>query len=362
MKIIHCADLHLDSKMTTNLDKEKATERKLELLNAYNKMLNYATSNDVDAIIIAGDLFDTRSITKRAKNTVLDGIYSHESIEFYYLQGNHDSLNFFDEMEELPANLHLFDDTWKSYNIGNVVITGAELDKNNKSSIYNSLVLDNDMVNIVVMHGQESASKSDKTETINLKQLRNKGIDYLALGHIHTYKKEKLDNRGVYCYSGCLEGRGFDECGPHGFVLLDIDEETKKIESEFIEISFRNLYEVNVDVTGCMTTREASVKVKEMLDECDYDSRHLIKIVLSGEVDFENDIDEDTLLAEYKDDYYFMKVYNETNLKVDYNEYAKDESLKGEFVRLIMEADDIPEEEKPFVIKYGIKLLKGEEV
>ena len=58
-----------------------------------------------------------------------------------------------------------------------------------------------------------------------------KNIDYLALGHIHKYKQAELDQRGVYCYSGCLEGRGFDECGEKGFVLLDIDEESLKLKT-----------------------------------------------------------------------------------------------------------------------------------
>jgi exonuclease SbcD len=56
------------------------------------------------------------------------------------------------------------------------------------------------------------SSSKDKTEVISLKELKNKAIDYLALGHIHSYKMEQLDSRGVYCYPGCLEGRGFDEC------------------------------------------------------------------------------------------------------------------------------------------------------
>ena len=53
--------------------------------------------------------------------------------------------------------------------------------------------------------------------------LKNKNIDYLALGHIHGYKEAPLDGRGKYCYPGCLEGRGFDECGKKGFVLLNIE-------------------------------------------------------------------------------------------------------------------------------------------
>ena len=66
--------------------------------------------------------------------------------------------------------------------------------------------------NKVITNMQELQSK------IEVYELKNKNIDYLALGHVHKYKMEKLDNRGIYCYSGCLEGRGFDECGDKGCV------------------------------------------------------------------------------------------------------------------------------------------------
>ena len=51
MKIIHCADLHLDSKMTSNLSKEQAKERKMEILRTYSRMIEYAKNNDVKAKI-----------------------------------------------------------------------------------------------------------------------------------------------------------------------------------------------------------------------------------------------------------------------------------------------------------------------
>lgn len=65
-----------------------------------------------------------------------------------------------------------------------------ELTPENSGSIYNTLSLDVDQCNIVVLHGQESEySARDKAEIIHLTALKNKGIDYLALGHIHSYKK-----------------------------------------------------------------------------------------------------------------------------------------------------------------------------
>ena len=65
MKIIHCADIHLDSKMSANLTKEKARERKTELLTTFQNMVAYGAEQGVAAIIIAGDLFDTKRIRYR---------------------------------------------------------------------------------------------------------------------------------------------------------------------------------------------------------------------------------------------------------------------------------------------------------
>ena len=45
MKIIHCADLHLDSKMESNLDREAASMRRDELLDTFERMVTYAAEN-----------------------------------------------------------------------------------------------------------------------------------------------------------------------------------------------------------------------------------------------------------------------------------------------------------------------------
>ena len=71
MKILHCADIHLDSAMTANLDKDKARERRNELLASFKDMVGYAVKERIGVIIIAGDLFDTRNISVGAKKEVL---------------------------------------------------------------------------------------------------------------------------------------------------------------------------------------------------------------------------------------------------------------------------------------------------
>ncbi|MBQ4069674.1 MAG: metallophosphoesterase family protein [Lachnospiraceae bacterium] len=362
MKIIHVADLHLDSKMTANLDNIKAKERRNELLITFNNMISYAVKNNIQAIIIAGDLFDTKNVSMAAKNVVRQAIENNSGIDFYYLKGNHDAESFLAQLDPIPDNLKLFSGDWTSYDLEeDIVLTGVELDKNNSNSIYNSLVLNMDKFNIVTLHGQESEhQKKDKAETINIGELRNKGIDYLALGHIHTYKKATLDARGIYCYPGCLEGRGFDECGEHGFVVIDI--ENKRCQTTFVPFACRNLYTVDVDVTGSMSTVDIAEKIRGLLDKKDYSPSGLLKLVLCGEIDVECEKDVDFLSKRFESGYYFLKIYDETKLKVDYNQFALDESLKGEFVRTVMSSADLTDEDKATIVRYGIQALAGEEL
>ena len=156
MKIIHCADLHLDSKMNANLSADKAKERKAELLNTFVRMLEYASEYDVEAVLIAGDMFDTKNISATTKNTILSNIKKYSHINFYYLKGNHDFDNFLSGVEVVPENLKLFSSSWRSYEEGDIVITGLELSKDNNATSVMSLMLDPDKFNIVMLHGQES--------------------------------------------------------------------------------------------------------------------------------------------------------------------------------------------------------------
>ena len=365
MKLIHCADLHLDSRMSANLDKEKAKERKGEILHTFERMVAYAAQNGVAAILIAGDMFDARNISATVRNTVLYQIDGHPEITFYYLRGNHDSDNFLSDLEEIPGNLKLFGAEWTAYGEadGKVVISGIELSAENVGAACVSLTLDAGKCNIVMLHGQEAESAAkDRTAVINLKALRNKGIDYLALGHIHAYKKEKLDARGIYCYPGCLEGRGFDECGEHGFVLLDVDEETGRYTHEFIPFARRNLYTVEVDVTDCRTTAEMSGRMDQTLREAGCRPDSLVKVVLRGMLDVACEKDVQYLLAGLNSRFYYGKVYDETTLRIDVEDYRYDESLKGEYVRQVMADDALSDEDKKLIIRYGLQALAGEEV
>lgn len=366
MRLIHCADIHLDSRMTANFDKTKAAERRAELLNTFVRMVRFAEKNEVSAILIAGDMFDTSEVSALTRNIVLDTIANTSDITFFYLKGNHDRDGFIDSLQTVPTNLKLFGNEWISYKVAddsNVIVTAIELSADNAAGCYDALSLNADDINIVMMHGQEMNSKpGDNAECINIRDLQGRYIDYLALGHVHSFKKIRLDGRGVYCYPGCLEGRGFDEPGHHGFVLLEIDESTREVNRRFVPFASRELVTLKVNISECINTAEIITSIEDSLMEKPVEAKNLLEIVLHGETDVECEKNLEFIKKRFESEFYFVKISDRSGLKLDYEAYKHDESLKGEFVRKVMESDELSQSEKMEVLKFGFKAISGEEI
>jgi DNA repair exonuclease SbcCD nuclease subunit len=355
MKLIHCSDLHLDSKMEHNLTAQQARERNHEICATFSRLVAYATQQHVDAVLLAGDLFDTQRVSTQTAMFVLDTVRSAGSVEFFYLRGNHDeSRDVFAGME-LPDNFKAFGPDWTSYRLGCAVITGLELNRDNWSDFYDTLSLNRDDTNIVLLHGQISTQPGE--ETIALPKLKHKHIDYLALGHIHSFQLDKLDDRGSWCYCGCLEGRGFDECGEKGFVLLTVQD--AKVQPEFVPFASRSLHEADVDITDCLTVNELFSAITAAADSIP--TRDLVKFTLRGSYSLETQKDLRFLQKMLDGRFYFSKIKDESTLRIRKEDYAHDASLKGEFIRTVL-ASDRPQEEKEQIILLGIRALSGEEV
>ncbi len=343
MKIIHCADIHLGSKMES-FPKEIAESRKLEVRNAFLRMLSFAKDNGVEGILLCGDVFDRDKPFKKDVDFFYDVVENAPEITFFYLRGNHDREG---ETRALP-NLKPFTNEWTSYDLGSVTVSGIELGEENKRSYYSTLSLDEGGLNILMLHGQVG-------EEISLLKLREKNIDYLALGHIHEYAEGRIDERGRYAYSGCLEGRGFDETGGKGFVLLEIDE---GIRATFYPFSQREIFKVAVDVSSL---KEGSAMARRVREQVQFQKENIYRVELVGEVDL--DVDEFARDVEgyLRGECAYLTVKDNTKRKIDYAAYGGDKSLRGEFVRAVAESD-FTEEERAQMLAYGLKALEGREV
>ena len=348
MKIIHCADVHLGSRMN-KFPKDKADERAREIRASFERMISYAKNEGIDTILLAGDIFDSDRPFKKDKEFFYSAVRRNSEITFFYLRGNHDGKESYTEEIE---NLKTFGDEWTSYTLGwNVVLSGIEIDRSNCLSMYSSLKLDPDNVNIVMLHGQ--AGEGFGECKVSIPRLKNKNIDYLALGHIHGQGEAKIDERGLSVYSGCLEGRGFDEIGEKGFMVYDTD--TKEV--NFVPFACRTIEERSIDISDVHDGYSVARKIK---NEIKIDKKNLLRLNLVGEVDF---VDENLAadVEKYISDIcYYVSVKDNTRLKIDYSSFKDSLSLKGEFVRLVTgEALDDGDRQK--ILDLGLRALSGQE-
>ncbi len=358
MKFIHTADLHLDSKMD-RMSYEKSKIRREEILRTFERLCEYANEKGVMAVIIAGDMFDTAKVSLKTKARVLHAISLYPNVDFLYLSGNHDEDNFIKDIETLPKNLKVFNDSLTSFKYENVVISGVKLTPYNSKTIYDNISLDENDVNIVTMHGQVVGYKSEeKAEVISIPRLKDKNIDYLALGHIHEHAEGKIDERGNYAYSGCLEGRGFDELGEKGFIEITVN--GKELTTEFIKFSTRELVTFEYNVNDKLDFLTVKTEIINYLTK-NVDLSSLVKVVVKGERKTDFEIDVEGLSARLNELFFFAKVYDKTQILLTEEDYIHDKSVRGEFVRAVWESD-LSNDLKSKILSRGLNALKGEDL
>ena len=92
MKIIHCADLHLGSRLTSLPAGTIRETRKNEILSTFNKMIDYAKRNDIKIILMSGDVFDSDRPAKKDKRFFYDAINANEDITFLRLNESYSNV------------------------------------------------------------------------------------------------------------------------------------------------------------------------------------------------------------------------------------------------------------------------------
>ncbi len=352
MKILHTSDLHIGSALTSRLSQDKIRERKGELLSNFERMIEEAVYERVSLFIIAGDLFDTERITKSTKDRVLTAIARCPGIDFLYLSGNHEKDALTEGGTPLPKNLKLFGENWTSYDFGEVCVTGRSTIV---PGMFESLDLDYRKTNIVVLHGALADGKSGG-EIVGKRELEGKHIDYLALGHYHSYSAHKIDETGVAIYAGTPEGRGFDEVGEKGFVMIEAD--GRHVHYEFRPFAKRKLRIVDVDLSGAESRGEVDTRVDSALSGIG--SSDLVRVRLVGKRPPEMFPDLGAVTSRWQNAFYHFEIKDESSILINPEDYKYDRSLKGEFIRLVSSKTDISDEEKDKIIRTGLAALMGE--
>ncbi len=342
MKLIHTADIHLDSPLSgvTN-----PNERRHELLVALNEMSEYANNNGVNAIIVAGDLFDENNTSEQTVRSVAD-IVGRSKASWFVMRGNHGGAAPYVLLHKLAAQINFFGEDWTFYNLGNVTICGRELGRND-AEYWQRLKLDTSRYNILVLHGDVD----DPTYgLIDKNVLAACGAKYIALGHRHTFSEQRF-GRVRACYSGVLEPRGFDECVQTGFV--EIDTETDKI--KFLNQSIRTVVTKRINVTGVQSDLALERAISDAV--ADVSKRNYLNAVLYGELSAGLHLS--MVAARVLEGKYFaLRVKDETSAQLNIHTIAEEVSLRGEFVKQAMQITD--EQLRKDVLKMGLDALNGE--
>ena len=353
MKLIHTSDIHLASKLSTRLPSSKVNARRRELTENMLRLTRAAEHHGATGIIIAGDLFDSDRITKRELDSVLSVIKGAPDIKFFYLPGNHER-DVLTKHGDVPENLYVFGKSWSSVNFGTVTLYGRS---ETAAGMFDSLMPDPLSVNIVVLHG-ELRDRSAEGDVIGLNDIGDKKIDYLALGHYHSYSATPFGTkrRGYAVYCGTPEGRGFDETGKKGFCLLNI--ENSEVTHTFIPFAKRVLHEIEVDITGALETHELEMRISRAI--CDIPAADMVRVTFTGGRELELRCNTDYLTNKVGQGFYYFEIKDKSKLCTRAEDYRYDKSLRGEFIRLCLEDETLGDKEREMIIHCGLSALAGE--
>jgi len=225
MKILHSADWHLDSPVLGRTDTQTA-QLKAALLSIPGKVAAAAKAEQCDLVLLSGDLFDgpwTQESCKALRDA-LDEI----SVPVCISPGNHDYLATDSpwQREIWPENVHIFtSETIESISVPalDCRIYGAAFTGPEAGPLLQDFRAEcTERYAVAVLHGDPTQTNSPYCP-ITAAQIRESGLDYLALGHIH--KGGSLTAGSTLCaWPGCPMGRGFDELGPKGVLITTLDE------------------------------------------------------------------------------------------------------------------------------------------
>ena len=159
-------------------------------------------------------------------------------------------------------------------------------------------------------------------------------------------------------YPGCLVPRGFDETGEKGFIELEIN--NRRLSAKFIPLKGRCFVSVKVDISLLHTHLEIQEKIYHAIK--DIDSINFVEVILTGTffVDTEKHID--SFIEHFKDSFFFFRIKDETTLFINPKDYENDITLKGEFVRTVLNNKDLDQSLKDEILVCGLKALLGGDI
>lgn len=226
LKFLHIGDVHLNK---TFITKDEQIRKKMvrSLEQTFMNAVEYCIDNKLDALVIAGDLFDQPKVSYRKRAFIIRAFEKLKlnNVMVYYASGNHDYTDMNSDIRKIdyPDNVFtFFDSTPKSYSIKGYTIVGCGhmVEKETRNLI--ELFPPGDVAVVHSMiHSSISNNEGDYLPS-DIKTIEKKNYKYTALGHIH--KRGSINKDKNIFYSGCIQGLNINEAGNKGGYLVEIDE------------------------------------------------------------------------------------------------------------------------------------------
>ena len=156
--------------------------------------------------------------------------------------------------------------------------------------------------------------------------LEEKGFDYVALGHIHKLDYNTYENQKIV-YPGSTMSLGFDELGTHGMIVGELNNGLKL---KFVPLDDEEFVKRKLSVDNMYSKEE----LIESINEMNINSNEYVEIILTGRRNFEINIYE---LQKFLQNNRIIKVKDETKISLDLEKIANENTLRGLFVKEMME-------------------------
>ncbi len=370
-KIIHTADVHLDAPFSL-LDVQKAQMRKNELRETFASIVLLAKSEKADILLISGDLFDSGFVTKETMSLLVSLFSSVPECRFIIAPGNHDYVwgRSPYKKEGFPPNVYIFDKeqmTCFSFPEIGVDVYGYAFTSEGyaENPLAGKIMFDRSKINVLAAHADVGGRS--KYCPLSVADIAKSGFDYIALGHIHQGGKIHTAGATYYAYSGCPEGRSFDECGTKGVIIAELSKSAGKLKASFTNkrTGKRRFEKMNVDITGVSTQEALSARVKEAIAKEGYGLDVLLRVRLTGRISPEAALHPEKLDA-YAFGIFYLEVEDASAPLLDYEELKNDISVRGAFFRELLPMLESENEEErrtaADALKYGFAALDGNDV
>ena len=364
MRIIHAADLHLDSPFD-GLSPQQAVERRAEQRSILERLEELARSTGAELVLLSGDLLDGERVYYETTEALKRSL-GRMGVPVFIAPGNHDPFTARSPYAAggWPDNVHIFrSGQMERVELPglNAVVYGAAFTAPDRadSPLRGFSAPKDGRLHLMVLHGEADGRADSRYCPISREEIAASGLDYLALGHIHACSGVQYAGGVPWAYPGCPEGRGFDETGEKG-VLCGTVEPGGRVSMDFVPLCTRKYQIIDLPVES--GDDEARIAVKALAYASAED---LVRFVLTGECD-DGGIDLDGLRERCAGRFYSVSFRDRTRVRQDLWARVNEENLTGLFLRFMRDKLDRCEDEEQAAllqkaVRFGLAALENRE-